>query len=105
MKRYTVAALGTLMTALATLPAAANEVSDFAKTSSHIEKETVLVNNPVEDIQKTRLNYLENSNKSVEDIQKTRLDYLENSSKSVEDIHITRLDYLENQRKSITSVN
>ena len=55
----------------------------------------------VDNIQKYRLEFLENQTKGVENIQKHRLTFLENQSKNVENIQKTRLEFLENQSKGV----
>ena len=55
----------------------------------------------VNDIQKTRLEFLENQTKGIDDIQKTRLEFLESQTKGINDIQKTRLAFLENQTKGV----
>ena len=46
-----------------------------------------------QNIQSTRLEFLNNQTKSVKDIQSTRLDFLNNQTKSVKDVQATRLGF------------
>ncbi|MGB7085672.1 MAG: hypothetical protein WBD47_08960, partial [Phormidesmis sp.] len=50
-------------------------------------------------IQATRLEFLNNQTKAVDDIQSTRLEFLNNQTKAVDDIQSTRLEFLSNQTK------
>ena len=58
----------------------------------------------VDDIQKTRLEFLNNQSKTVNDIQKTRLEFLNNQSKTVDNVQKNRLEFLNNQSKVVADV-
>ena len=55
----------------------------------------------VDDIQKTRLAFLENSTKAVDDIQDFRLEQLSSSTKAVDDIQKFRLETLSSSTKAV----
>ena len=58
----------------------------------------------VENLQSTRLEFLNSQTKAVDDIQATRLTHLDTQTKSIKDIQTTRLEFLNNQTKAVDDI-
>jgi hypothetical protein len=55
----------------------------------------------VENLQMTRLDYLNNKTKGIDNLQMTRLDRLDSQTKAVENVHKARLEGLDMRSKGL----
>lgn len=97
--------VATLLLAAATVAIAPSATAAESKAVDDIQKTRLAFLNSqskaIDNIQKHRIEFLERQDKAVSDIQKHRLEHLNTQSKRVDNIQETRLEILSNSTKGV----